>query len=146
MRCYRVQKRGEPEKCGTHTAPCCQPIFFWNITSSSYMVLATGSLITYTTSSFCWILTWFYFFLLKLNISILLFLSTVLLTSLQMGSDFCAFEHLVRIRCFGGTVQFSRSGVSDPMDLVVQHLLTGYRRFVSQFVCFEIYFVKFCCC
>lgn len=152
MQCYRVQKRREPKKCGEHTVPCCQPIFFWNIISSSYMVLAAGSLITYTTSSLCWILIWFYFFLLILNTSILLFLSTVLLKSLQTGSNFCPFEHLVRIRCFGGTVQFSSlSSLScptfcNPMDLVVQHLLTGYRRFVSQLLCFEIYFVKFCCC
>ena len=112
MQCYCVQKRREPEKCGKHTAPCCQPIFFWNIISSSYMVLATGSLITYTTSSLCWILIWFYFFLLILNTSIFLFLSTVLLKSLQTGSNFCPFEHLV-IRCSGGTVQFSCSVVSD---------------------------------
>ena len=112
MQCYRVQKRREPKKCGEHTVPCCQPIF-WNIISSSYMVLAAGSLITYTTSSLCWILIWFYFFLLILNTSILLFLSTVLLKSLQTGSNFCPFEHLVRIRCFGGTVQFSLSVVSD---------------------------------
>ena len=69
-------------------------------------------------------------------------LSTVLLKSLQMGSIFCPFEHLVRIRCFGGIVQFSRSVVSDslrPRGFGVQHLLTGYRRFVSQYLCFEIF-------